>query len=105
MKVAAIFAGGVGSRMSLKSLPMHFLEIYDEPVVVRALLHFPMHPDMDAIAVAMLPEDTDYLRSLVVKYDLERLSWIVEGGANGLESRRKVRTEISTHVTEESVVV
>lgn len=105
MKVAAIFAGGVGSRMNLKSLPKQFLEIYGKPVIVHTLERFQMHPEIDAIAVAILPEYKDYLRNLVVQYHLDKVRWIVEGGATGQESRHKVLTEISRHVSEESVVL
>ena len=64
MNIAVLFAGGVGSRMKAGTVPKQFLEIHGKPVIVHTLELFEQHPEIDAIAVAILPSARAELEKL-----------------------------------------
>ena len=68
--IAVIFAGGIGSRMNSKALPKQFLEIHGKPVIIHTLEHFENHPDIDAIAVALISGWHEHFRSLLRRFGL-----------------------------------
>lgn len=87
--IAVVFAGGVGSRMKTSTRPKQFLEIHGRPVIVHTLEVFQSHPDIDGIAVSILPEWRDYFKKLVTRYELDKVRWVINGGSTGQESRYK----------------
>lgn len=103
--IAVVFAGGVGSRMASSSRPKQFLEIYGKPVIVHTLDVFQRHPEIDAIAVAILPEYREYLERLASRYELTKLKWIVDGGATGQESRHNALKAVAQDNDPDSVVL
>lgn len=105
MNVALIFAGGVGSRMNSRALPKQFLEINGKPVIIHTLEHFEEHPEIDAIAVALIAGWHDHFRALLRRYDITKVRWIVEGGATGQASRHKVLKTVAEDCAPDSVVL
>lgn len=105
MNVAAIFAGGIGSRMSSATLPKQFLEIHGTPLIVHTIQHFQDHPDIDRIAVSILPEWRDRFSRLVARYELTKVNWIVDGGATGQESRHRALRAIANDCPEDTIVL
>lgn len=105
MNIAAIFAGGIGSRMSSASLPKQFLEIHGTPLIVHTIQHFQDHPEIDRIAVSILPEWRDRFARLVARYELTKVNWIVDGGATGQESRHRALRAIANECPSDSVVL
>lgn len=105
MNVALIFAGGVGSRMNSRALPKQFLEINGTPVIIHTLRHFENHPEIDAIAVALIAGWHDHFRTLLRRYDITKVRWIVEGGATGQASRHKVLTTVAEQCDPDTVVL
>ena len=65
MNIAAIFAGGIGSRMSTATLPKQFLEVHGTPLIVHTIQHFENHPEIDGIAVSSLPAWREHFEKLV----------------------------------------
>lgn len=80
MRIAVIFAGGVGSRMHSKDTPKQFLKLHDKPIIVHTLELF------DAIVVACVANYIGYMSELVRKYNLNKVQKIVPGGKSGQES-------------------
>lgn len=106
MNIAIIFAGGVGARMGTSSaVPKQFLEIHGKPIIIHTLEHFDFHPEIDAIAVAILPEWREHLTRLIRRYDLDKVRWIVDGGPTGQESRLLALTEVSRHCDGDTLVM
>lgn len=105
MNVALIFAGGVGSRMNSRALPKQFLEINGKPVIIHTLEHFENHPDIDAIAVALIGGWHDHFRALLHRYDIRKVRWIVEGGETGQASRHKMLQAVANECADDSVVL
>lgn len=87
MNYALIFAGGVGSRMNSKALPKQFLEIHGKPIIVHTIEHFEKHNEIDAICVVCLAEWQDYLKEQLKKFNIKKVSLIVEGGKTALDSQ------------------
>lgn len=87
MNYALIFAGGVGSRMNSRAKPKQFLEIHSKPIIVHTIEHFENHPQIDAICVVIVEDWLDYMNSLVEKFNLKKVQWVIPGGSSALESQ------------------
>lgn len=103
--IAVVFAGGVGARMKTSTRPKQFLEVHGRPVIVHTLEHFQSHPEIDGIAVAILPEYREYFERLVKRYELDKVKWIVDGGATGQESRHNALKVVREATGPDSVVL
>lgn len=105
MNIALIFAGGIGSRMSSATLPKQFLEIHGTPLIVHTIQHFQDHPEIDRIAVSILPAWRDRFARLVARYELTKVNWIVDGGATGQESRHRALRAVANECAGDAVVL
>lgn len=103
--IAVIFAGGVGSRMKSSTRPKQFLEIHGRPVIVHTLEVFQQHPEVDGIAVSILPEYRSHFERLVTRYELDKVRWVVDGGATGQESRHRALQAVLADEGPEAVVL
>ena len=83
MNIAAIFAGGVGSRMHSKERPKQFLEMYNKPIIIHTLEHFERHPMIDAITIACIADWIPHLNDLLYKFRIEKVKAVVAGGETG----------------------
>ncbi|MEQ3041934.1 IspD/TarI family cytidylyltransferase [Collinsella sp. CLA-ER-H3] len=87
MNVAIIIAGGVGLRMG-QEIPKQFINVGEKPVIVYTLEAFQEHPLVDAIEVVCLAGWEQVLRAYARQYKIDKLKWVVKGGASGQESIR-----------------
>ena len=87
MNVAIIIAGGIGSRMG-QEIPKQFINVGEKPVIVYTLEAFQEHPLVDAIEVVCLDGWEQVLRAHARQYKIDKLKWVVKGGASGQESIR-----------------
>lgn len=78
-----IFAGGTGSRMKTSTKPKQFLELHGKPIIIHTLEHFEQHPDIDHIVVVCLSEWIDYLEKLLIKFQINKVVEVVNGGFTG----------------------
>ncbi|MBR6402641.1 MAG: 2-C-methyl-D-erythritol 4-phosphate cytidylyltransferase [Eubacterium sp.] len=83
MNIAVIFAGGIGQRMKSKGLPKQFLSVHSKPIIIHTLEHFQQSGRIDAICISCVPEWIDYLKELIVKYNITKVKDIVPGGETG----------------------
>ena len=107
MNYALIFAGGVGSRMNSKAIPKQFLEIHGKPIIVHTIEHFEEHQQIDAICVVIVKEWLEYMKSLVEKFSLRKVRWIIPGGSSALESQYYGLVAINEnhHIGEKDIVL
>jgi 2-C-methyl-D-erythritol 4-phosphate cytidylyltransferase len=105
MNVAIIFAGGIGSRMNTHAVPKQFLEVHGKPIIIRTLEHFEENPEIDAIAIAIVPSGRDHLVKLVNRYEISKARWIVEGGETGQISRHRALRAVAEDCPDNSVVL
>ena len=85
MNIAVILAGGVGSRVGAE-MPKQFVKVLDKPVLVYTIEAFQRHEEIDAIEVVCIASHRDYLEELITCYQLDKVKWIVNGGATFQES-------------------
>lgn len=105
MNVAVIFAGGIGSRMNARALPKQFLEVHGKPIIIHTLEKFEEHPEIDSIAIAILPQYREHLRKLIKRYELQKIRWIVDGGDTGQSSRHRALQAVAAQCPDDSVVL
>lgn len=86
MNIAAIFAGGVGSRMHSKDKPKQFLTMHGKPIIIHTIELFEEHQEIDKIVVACIADWIPYFESLLEKYNIKKVSKIVPGGNSGQRS-------------------
>ena len=85
MNLAIVLAGGKGLRMGY-SIPKQFLLINDKPMIVQTLDAFNQCQYIDAICLVCLEEYKDEAKSLIEEYNLNKVKYIVNGGATRQES-------------------
>ncbi|MEU9092992.1 2-C-methyl-D-erythritol 4-phosphate cytidylyltransferase [Streptomyces sp. NPDC087901] len=105
MNVALLFAGGIGSRMNSRALPKQFLEVNGKPIIIHTLEHFESHPEIDSIAIAILAEYREYMEKLLKRYEIQKVKWIIDGGATGQESRHKALSTVAAECPDDTVVL
>lgn len=103
--VAVIFAGGVGARMGNAAKPKQFLEIHGKAIIVHTLEHFQDHPEIDAIAISILPSMRSHLEKLVQWHDLTKVRWIVDGGETGQQSRHNALNAVARDFGDDTIVL
>ena len=94
MNIALIFAGGTGQRMNSGTRPKQFLELHGKPIIIYTIEHFENHPEIDGIAVVCLESWSPYFRRQLQKFGVEKVKWIVPGGATGQGSIRNGLTAL-----------
>lgn len=77
---AVILAGGTGSRMGNVDKPKQFMEVYGKPIITYTLETFSMHPEINRIVIVTLKEWHDDVKALVRKFELSKVTAIIEGG-------------------------
>lgn len=87
MTVAIIIAGGVGSRMGA-DIPKQFVKVNGKPVLLYTLEAFQKHVLVDAIELVLIEGWEKEVEAWKEQYGIEKLKWIVKGGASGQESIR-----------------
>lgn len=104
MNIAVIFAGGSGVRMGA-GIPKQFLEINGKPIIVHTLELFENHNEIDKIYVVMLEEYIPYMRRLVQRFAVSKVSAIVAGGETGQDSIYNGLKKAREENPEDSVVL
>ncbi|MBQ8924611.1 MAG: 2-C-methyl-D-erythritol 4-phosphate cytidylyltransferase [Lachnospiraceae bacterium] len=87
MNVAIIIAAGSGERMG-QDIPKQFINVYDKPVIVYTLESFQRHTGIDLIEVVCLDGWQEVLWAYVRQFNIDKVKWIVSGGASAQESIR-----------------
>lgn len=83
---AIVLAAGKGSRMGGK-VKKQFLNLDDKPILYYALKAFCDNTFIDEIVLVTAEEEMDYCRKdIVEKYELNKVSAIVQGGSERQES-------------------
>lgn len=104
--IAAIFAGGIGSRMG-SNTPKQFLDIYGKPIIIHTLEKFQYNDNIDYIYIGCKEEYISLLKGLVKKYNLNKvkIDKIVSGGMTGLETIYKILKTIKNDYEDAVVLI
>lgn len=85
MNIAAILAGGTGSRMG-GDIPKQFIEVGGVPIIVRTVEKFQKHSQIDIICIVCIAQHCQYMQELTAQYRLSKVQYILPGGKNRQES-------------------
>lgn len=102
--IAIVIAGGVGNRMGA-DVPKQFIHIYDKPVIIYTLEEFQRHSLVDAIEVVCLEGWQDALRTYADQFNINKLKWIVRGGASAQESIRNGVFNLEGKARPEDIII
>lgn len=87
MTIAIILAGGTGQRVGV-DIPKQFLEVDGKPIIVYTLSAFQNHTEIDKIVVVCVKDWEDEVLHYKEAYGLSKISKIIAGGNNSMESIR-----------------
>lgn len=104
MNVAVIIAGGVGQRMG-QSIPKQFINVFGKPVLLYTLENFQKHPNIDAIELVCIDGWQEIVRSYAREYHIDKLKWIVTGGASAQESIRNGVYHLEDKCSPDDIVI
>ncbi len=101
---AVIFAGGVGSRMKLNR-PKQFVELMNQPIIVKTISHFQYNELVDDIFVVIKEGYVDYIYDLASKFHLNKIRAVITGGATAMDSIYLGLLEASKNMNDEDIVL
>ena len=104
MNIAIVIAGGSGSRMG-QDIPKQFINVYDKPVLIYTLEGFQKHPQIDAIEVVCIDGWHDVLWAYAKQFGINKLKWVVSGGASGQESIRNGVYNLEGKASEDDIII
>lgn len=105
MNIAVILAGGMGLRMGVTDKPKQFMDIYGKPLIIHTIESFDMHPEIDNIAIVCVKEWFEDLKIWIRKFELNKVKWIVEGGASRQESVFNGLESIKNQCNDDDIIV
>ncbi len=80
MVVAAVLAGGSGTRMGT-AIPKQFLELQGRPVIIRSINAFLGNCRTDCVIVSVSADYKEYTEKLIERYiSSEKPIYVIEGG-------------------------
>ena len=104
MTTAIIIAGGTGSRMG-QDIPKQFINVYDKPILIYTLEGFQKHPQIEAIEVVCIDGWHDIVWAYAKQFGIDKLKWIVPGGATGQESIRNGVYNLEGKVSGDDIII
>ncbi|MBQ7838174.1 MAG: 2-C-methyl-D-erythritol 4-phosphate cytidylyltransferase [Clostridia bacterium] len=108
MVFAAVFAGGIGSRMGNSDTPKQYLELGTKPVIIHTIEKFFINEKIDEILVLCPKAWVAHTQALVEKHLPEgKKITVISGGAtrNGTLEKAIEYIENNCEVTEDTVIV
>jgi 2-C-methyl-D-erythritol 4-phosphate cytidylyltransferase len=105
MNIALIFAGGSGTRMNNTSQPKQFLQLYGKEIIIHTIENFEKHPEIDRIVVVCIETWISFLKTLLEKYNIRKVKWLIPGGETGQESIYCGLSAIKNDVPDDSVIL
>ena len=108
MVIAAIFAGGIGSRMGNSDTPKQYLELGTKPVIIHTIEKFFINDKIDEILVLCPKAWVAHTRDLVAKHlpDGKKIT-VIAGGAtrNGTLENAIAYIEENCETDENTIIV
>lgn len=105
MVTAMIFAGGVGARMKSSDIPKQFIEIDGKPIIIRTLMNFQNHPEVDEIVIACLEPWIGALKQQIEKYGITKVRAVVPGGSNSHGSIHNGLVKVNENALPDDIVL
>ncbi len=104
MNVALLTAAGSGSRMH-QDIPKQFIHVDNKPVIIHTMEAFQRHPSIDAIICVTIESWMDVLWAYAKQFNIDKLKWVVTGGASGQESIRNGLNKLAEECSGDTTVM
>lgn len=104
MTVAVLLAGGVDPGFQM-DIPKQFVNVYNVPIIVYTMQKFQKHPEVDAIMVACLAGWENLVSAYAKQFDIDKLQWVIDGGASGQETSRLAANKLMETCKEDDIVI
>ena len=108
MVFAAVFAGGIGSRMGNSDTPKQYLELGSKPIIIHTIEKFFVNEEIDEILVLCPKAWVAHTRDLVQKHRPGgKKITVIQGGAtrNGTLENAIAYIEENSKVDEDTIIV
>lgn len=102
--IAMIMAGGVGARMN-SPVPKQFHMIKGKPVIVYTIEAFQLSAAIDEIVIVTIPEWREIIGKYIEKYQLHKVTKVVDGGSTGFESIQNGVKSLSETYRDDDVII
>lgn len=102
--IALLTAAGTGTRMH-QDIPKQFIHVDNKPVIVHTMEAFQNHPSIDGILVVTLSSWKDVLWAYAKQFNIDKLTWVVDGGETGQESIRNGLDKLKEEFGDQEIVV
>lgn len=104
MNIALLTAAGSGVRMH-QDIPKQFIHVNNKPVIIHTMEAFQNHPSIDAIIVVTIDSWSEVVWAYAKQFNVDKLKWVVPGGATGQDSIRNGLETIANAGIDEDIVV
>jgi 2-C-methyl-D-erythritol 4-phosphate cytidylyltransferase len=91
--------------MSNAAKPKQFLQLYGKEIIIHTIECFEKHPDIDGVVVVCIESGIGFLKTLLEKYSIGKVKWIVPGGETGQESIYRGLSAIKDKVDDDAVIL
>lgn len=108
MVFAAVFAGGIGSRMGNSDTPKQYLELGTKPIIIHTIEKFFVNPKIDEILVLCPKAWIVPTKDMINKHlPMAKNICVIEGGAtrNGTLERAIAHIEANFTVSDDDIIV
>ncbi len=105
MTTALLFAGGVGRRMNSRALPKQFLQINGKPIIIHTIEQFDNHPEIDSICVVCVEDWLEHIKTLLEKFNIKKVRWLIKGGDTALNSQYNGLKAIASDLSDDDIVL
>ena len=105
MVYTVIFAGGMGKRMEINSMPKQFIPIHGKPLIIHTLEKFQQHEAVDGIVVACIEAWIEKLWAMLGTYGITKVMDIVPGGDTGHDSIHMALDRLRRDAADEDIVL
>ncbi|MBQ7249912.1 MAG: 2-C-methyl-D-erythritol 4-phosphate cytidylyltransferase [Bacilli bacterium] len=102
--VAIILAGGLGKRLGA-DIPKQFIEVEGKPIIVSTIENFERSTLANSILIVCVADWIDYLQSLIAKYHLDKVRWIIEGGQTNHDSTSNAIFYLRNQLTDDDFII
>lgn len=98
MNIALIFAGGSGTRMSIKTRPKQFLEVDNKPIIIHTIEKFEFNSEIDIILVVCLEAWIEELERLIKFFSISKVVKVVAGGSSAQNSQHIGLSQLENYI-------
>jgi len=91
--------------MNTVAKPKQFLQLHGKEIIIHTIENFERHPEIESIVVVCIENWIPFLKTLLKKYAICKVKWLVSGGKTGQESIFRGLSAIKDDISGDSVIL